>query len=218
VPATRKRGGAGGDAKAIAALREADPVLRKVIDQVGPDGLPAYNAGLPADNYGTLVRSIIGQQLSTRAAAAIYGRLLDRFGGRTPTPQEVLAEDPEELRTAVGLSHAKVGYLRSLAEHIVDGSLELDHLNDLSDEDVTAELVAVKGIGEWSADIFLMFHLNRPDVLPVGDLAIRRAVMILYGLPALPKPAEVTEIGERWRPYRTLASRYLWRSMHATPV
>lgn len=187
-----------------------------MIDEVGPLG--DFFAGRPTDHYGVLVRSIVGQQLSTRSAGAIYNRLLERFGGRTPTPEEVLADDPDELRTAVGLSHAKVRYLRSLAEHILDGSLRLDRLHDLSDAEVTAELVAVNGIGEWSADMFLILHLHRPDVLAAGDLAIRRAVMVRYGLPAMPKPAEVIEIGERWRPHRTLACIYLWRSLNATPV
>jgi DNA-3-methyladenine glycosylase II len=207
-----------GEAEAVKALRAADPVLRGVIDEVDAGGLGEFRSSRPTDHYGTLVRSIVGQQLSTRAASAIYARLIERFGGHPPTPEEVLADDPEELRVAAGLSHAKVRYLRSLAEHILDGSLELDRLNELPDDEVIAALVKVKGIGEWSAHIFLMFHLHRPDVLPVGDLGIRRAVMIRYGLPALPKPAELTEIGERWRPHRTLASLYLWRSLHATPV
>lgn len=204
------------EAAAVETLRKADPVMRRVIDQIGPLG--DFFAGRPTDHYSTLVRSIVGQQLSTRSASAIYGRLVDRFGGHPPTPEEVLATDPDELRTAAGLSHAKVRYLRSLAEHILDGSLQLDRLHDLSDEEVTAELVAVNGIGPWSAQLYLMIHLRRPDVLASGDLGIRRAVMILYGLPAMPKPAEVDAIGERWRPYRTLACLYLWRSLRATPV
>ena len=207
---------AAADAKAIAALRKSDPVLRELIDEVGPLG--DFFAGRPTDHYGMLVRSIAGQQLSTRAAAAIYARLLDRFGGHPPTPEEVLADDPDELRTAAGLSHAKVRYLRSLAEHILDGSLQLDRLSALPDDEVMAALTAVSGIGPWSAQMFLMFHLRRPDVLPSGDLGIRRAVMIRYGLPAMPKPAEVDAIGERWRPYRSLASMYLWRSLRTTPV
>jgi len=207
---------AAADAKATAALRKSDPVLRELIDEVGPLG--DFFAGRPTDHYGMLVRSIAGQQLSTRAAAAIYARLLDRFGGHPPTPEEVLADDPDELRTAAGLSHAKVRYLRSLAEHILDGSLQLDRLSALPDDEVMAALTAVSGIGPWSAQMFLMFHLRRPDVLPSGDLGIRRAVMIRYGLPAMPKPAEVDAIGERWRPYRSLASMYLWRSLHTTPV
>jgi DNA-3-methyladenine glycosylase II len=199
-------------------LRQADPVLRSVIDRVGVDGLGDPRAGRPNDNYGALVRSIVGQQLSTRAARAIYARLIDRYGGRPPTPEEVLADNPDELRIAAGLSHAKVRYLRSLAEHVVDGSLELDRLDQLSDEEVTAELVAVRGIGVWSAQMFLMFHLQRPDIVASGDLGIRRAVMLRYGLPELPAPAVVEEIAERWRPYRTLACRFLWRSLAATPA
>jgi DNA-3-methyladenine glycosylase II len=201
---------------AVEALRQADPVLRQVIDEVGPLG--DFFEGRPTEHYSTLVRSIVGQQLSTRAAGAIWQRLIDRFGGHVPTPEEVLADDPEALRTAAGLSHAKVKYLRSLAEHILDGSLRLDRLHDLPDDQVIAELVSVKGIGLWSAQLFLLIHLRRPDVLPSGDLGIRRAVMIRYELPAMPKPAEVDEIGERWRPYRTVASMYLWRSLHTTPV
>jgi DNA-3-methyladenine glycosylase II len=201
---------------AAAALRKADPVMRTVIDEVGSVG--DFFAGRPTDHYGTLVRSIVGQQLSTRAAASIYARLLERFGGRAPTPKEVLADDPEALRTAAGLSHAKVRYLRSLAEHVRDGSLALDRLPDLPDDEVIAELTAVKGIGVWSAHMFLMFHLRRPDVLPVGDLGIRRAVKIHYELAELPTPGELTEIAEPWRPHRTLACIYLWRSLQATPV
>lgn len=204
------------EADAVAALRKADPVLRAVIDEVGPLG--DFFAGRTADDYGTLIRAIVGQQLSTRSANAIYARLLDRFGGRTPAPAELLADNPDELRTAVGLSNAKVRYVRSLAEHVLDGSLELDRLHDLPDDEVIAALVAVDGIGRWSADMFLMFHLRRPDVLASGDLGIRRAIMVRYGLPKMPKPAEVDAIGERWRPHRTLACLYLWRSLHATPV
>lgn len=208
----------GGDLKAVVAhLREADPVLRRVIDELGPDGLHD-RAGRPADNYGALVRSIVGQQLSTKAALSIFNRLTDRFGGRTPTPSEVLADDPEELRAAAGLSRAKVSFLRSLAEHVLDGSLELDRLNELRDDEVIAELVAVRGLGLWSAHMFLMFTLQRPDVLPVGDLGIRRAIKELYALDALPSPVEMEQIAEPWRPYRTIACRFLWRSLDATPA
>jgi DNA-3-methyladenine glycosylase II len=192
--------------------------MRALIDEVGVDGLGDPRAGRPDDDYGALVRSIVGQQLSTRAARAIYSRLTERYGGRTPTPAEVLADDPDELRTAAGLSHAKIAYLRSLAAHVLDGSLELDRLGSLPDDQAIAELVAVRGIGEWSAHMFLMFNLGRPDVLAVGDLGIRRAVMLRYGLPKLPSPAELERIAEAWRPYRTLACRFLWRSLRATPV
>ncbi len=202
---------------AIAQLHAADPVLAELIDRVGTDSLGARR-GRPRDHYGALVRTIVGQQLSTKAARSIYERLAARFGGRAPTPEEILADDPDELRTAAGLSHAKVGYLRSLAEHVLDGSLELHKLGRLSDDEVIAELVAVKGLGLWSAHMFLMFHLQRDDVLPVGDLGIRRAVMLAYELPELPDPAQMEAIAEPWRPHRTLACLFLWRSLDATPV
>jgi DNA-3-methyladenine glycosylase II len=202
---------------AVAHLRNEDPVLRGLIEQLGPDGLQD-RAGRPADHYGALLRSIVGQQLSTKAALSIYNRLTARFGGRTPTPQEVLADDPEKLRAAAGLSRAKVSYLRSLAEHVLDGSLELDRLDELPDDEVIAELVAVRGLGVWSAHMFLMFHLRRPDVLPVGDLGIRRAIKDRYGLDALPSPSELERIAEPWRPYRTVACRFLWRALDATPA
>ncbi len=217
MPASRKKAApAVTDDAAVEHLRTADPVMRALIDRLGELGDP--RAGRPDDPYGALVRSIIGQQVSTKAAAAIYARLIARYGGRTPTPLEVLADDQEEMRAAAGLSHAKARYLRSLAEHVVDGSLELERLDELPDDEVIAELVAVKGIGQWSAQIFLMFRLHRPDVVAVGDLGIRRAIMIEYGLEALPDPTGVEQIAERWRPYRTLACRYLWASLHATPA
>jgi len=151
------------------------------------------------------------------AARAIYGRLIAPFGGRPPTPAEILADDPDELRAAAGLSHAKVGFLRSLAEHVISGELELERLDALADEDVIAELVAVKGLGTWSAHMFLMFQLERPDVLAVGDLGIRRAIERAYDLDALPDPPAMEKLAEPWRPYRTIACRYLWRSLQNEP-
>jgi DNA-3-methyladenine glycosylase II len=194
-------------------------VLAKVIDDVGgPNGLGDPRAGRPQDHYGALVRSIVGQQLSTRSARAIYARLIERYGGRPPTPAEVLGDDPDEMRIAAGLSHAKVRYLRSLAESVLDGSLELDKLDSLPDDEVIAQLTAVKGIGLWSAQLYLMFHLGRPDVVAVGDLGLRKAVMLRYELPDLPDAATMERIAEPWRPHRTLASRFLWTSLAATPV
>jgi DNA-3-methyladenine glycosylase II len=192
-------------------------VLAGLIASVGP--LPDARDGRPQrdEHYGALVRAIVGQQLSVRAARAIYGRLLARFSDRPPTPSEILADDPEELRAAAGLSRAKVTYLRSLAEHVLSGELELERLGELDDDRVIAELTAVKGIGLWSAQMFLMFQLERPDVLAVGDLGIRRAMEIAYGLPELPQPVEMERIAEPWRPYRTLACRYLWRSLQNEP-
>lgn len=202
-----------------AHLHAADPVLGALIESVGgAAALGDARDGRPDDHYGALVRAIVGQQLSTKAARAIYGRLTDRFGGRTPTPAELLADDPDELRLAAGLSRAKASYLRSLAEHVVAGELELERFDTMPDEEVAAELIAVKGLGRWTIDVYLMFHLDRPDVLPVGDLGIRRAVERAYGLPGLPDPAQLTEIAEPWRPHRTLACRYLWRSLDNAPA
>ncbi len=199
-------------------LRAADPVLAELIDGVGR--LPSARAGRPdpSDHYGALVRAITGQQLSVLAARAIYTRLTVRYGDRPPTPLEILAEDPEELRTAAGLSRAKASYLRSLAEHVISGELELERLEELPDEEVIAELVAVKGLGVWTAQMFLMFQLERPDVLPTGDLGIRKAIGRAYGLAELPSAPEMEKIAEPWRPYRTLACRYLWRSLHNEPT
>jgi DNA-3-methyladenine glycosylase II len=207
---------------AVAHLRAADPLLARLIDAVGPLSdapvAPAIDGRSASDeHYGALVRSITGQQLSVLAARSIYGRLTARFGERPPTPQEILSDDPEELRAAAGLSRAKVSYLRSLAEHVISGELELERLHELGDEQVISELVAVNGIGPWTAQMFLMFHLERPDVLPVGDLGIRRAIERAYGLDGLPQAAAMEEIALPWRPHRTLACRYLWRSLDNEP-
>jgi len=202
----------------LAHLRASDAVLARVIESVGR--LPNARDGRPDsdDHYGALVRTIVGQQLSVLAARAIYGRLTERFGGRTPTPEQILADDAEELRAAAGLSRAKAVYLRSLAEHVISGELELARLAELDDETVIAELTAVKGLGIWSAQMFLMFHLERPDVMPVGDLGIRRAIQLAYDLEELPAAERLLVIAEPWRPYRTLACRYLWRSLSNEPT
>jgi DNA-3-methyladenine glycosylase II len=205
----------------VAHLRAVDPVLATLIDRVGAlptDEDEAASRAQPDDHYGALVRSIVGQQLSTKAARAIYQRLCDRFGGGTPTPDEVLADDPEELRAAAGLSRMKVSFLRSLAEHVRSGTIELERIAELSDGDIIRELTTVKGIGEWSAHMYLMFHLRRPDVLAWGDLGVRRAVQLAYELDDAPLRAELTGIAEPWRPHRTLACRYLWRSLDAAPA
>jgi DNA-3-methyladenine glycosylase II len=200
---------------AIAHLRASDPVLAGVIDAVDADlGERAGRRGIdPDDHYGALVRAIVGQQLSVKAARSIYTRLCAQFGDRPPTPEELLAAEPDPLREAAGLSRAKVTFLRSLAEHVLSGELELERMNELGDEDVSAELVAVKGIGQWTADMFLIFHLDRPDVLAVGDLGIRAAMRNAYGLEELPAPAEMEELALPWRPHRSTACRFLWRSL-----
>jgi len=203
--------------EALAHLTRADDVMAALIEEHGPLDLEARRRGRPADAYGALLRSIVGQQLSVKAARTIYERLLDQFGGTTPTPQELLAAHPEALRSA-GLSRPKVSYIRSLAEHVVEGELHLGSLDEMGDDEVVAELTAVKGLGEWTAHMFLMFHLRRPDVLPVGDQGIRRAVERLYGLEGIPDRETLERLGERWAPYRTLASLYLWHSLDNAPV
>ena len=202
----------------LARLAGSDPMIAKLIDRYGtPDGLLERRGRRPGDAYGALVRSIVGQQLSTRSARAIFGRLIGIFDDRTPTPRELLDVDPQALRE-VGLSRAKVAYLRDLAERVEDGELDLEGIAELPDEDVAAQLTQVKGLGPWSVQMFLIFHLGRPDVLPVGDLGIRRAIQDQYGLDEPPDAAEMERIAEPWRPNRSLASLYLWRSLDATPV
>jgi len=187
------------------------------VRRIGPLERGARRRGRPDDAYGVLVRTIVGQQLSTKAARSIYNRLATIFGDRPPTPEELLAADEDELRAA-GLSRPKIRYLRDLASHVLTGEVDFDSLHALSDEEVSARITAVKGLGQWSADMFLMFHLSRPDVLPVGDLGIRRAVERAYELPEMPDPDALRILAEPWRPHRTLASFYLWESLDAVPV
>jgi DNA-3-methyladenine glycosylase II len=203
--------------KAVAALREADPVMAALVERNTAVVRSDLKRERPGDAYGTLIRSIVGQQLSTKAAATIYGRVLELFGKHTPTPKQLLKADPEKLRAA-GLSRAKVAYLRDLAEHVEDRALELERLPDLPDEEVAAQLTAIKGLGQWTADMFLMFHLGRPDILPVGDQGIRRAIQVEYGLRKVPDAKRMQRIAKPWRPYRTLASLYLWSSLDNTPA
>jgi DNA-3-methyladenine glycosylase II len=202
-------------------LRECgDPVMVALVGRIGPLDHAARRRGRPDDAYGSLVRTIVGQQLSTKAARPIYARLAALFGERPPAPAELLAAEDEALRE-VGLSRQKIGYLRDLAARVQSGELELHAFQELSDEEVSREITAVKGLGRWSADMFLIFHLRRPDVLPVGDLGIRRAVERAYGLPALPDEDALRAIAGPWRPHRTLASLYLWESLdmdNAEPV
>jgi DNA-3-methyladenine glycosylase II len=204
-------------AEALAHLRASDKVMRLLL----ADGEPSFERDPSrdqSDHYAALVRAIVGQQLSTNVARVIWGRLVELFDGRPPTPQEILDADPEPLRAAVGLSRAKVGFLRSLAEHVTTGELDLDHVSTLSDEELIAELTAVKGIGEWSAHMFLMFQLERPDILATGDLGIRRGAERAYGLEELPSAAELTAIAEPWRPFRSAGCRVLWWSLDNEPA
>src|SRR5215204_5984609 len=202
--------------KVVAALRAGDDVMARLIEEHGAIVRKDLKNDRPGDAYGALLRSIVGQQLSTKAASTIYGRMLELFDGHAPSPKQLLGVDPDKIRSA-GLSRPKISYLRDLAEHVEKGELELDHLDELPDEEVIEQLTAVKGIGEWSAHMFLMFHLSRPDVLPVGDQGIRRAVQLQYGLRKLPDPKRLEKIARPWRPYRTLACLYLWSSLDNKP-
>lgn len=169
------------------------------------------------DPYGAVIDAIVSQQLSVGAARAILDRLLARFGGRVPTPEEVLADAPEDLKS-VGLSWAKVRSLRDLAERLLDGSLRLDDVAAMDDDAAVAHLSQVKGIGEWTAQVLLVTELGRPDVLVAGDLVIRRAIERGWGLDHLPERAETYALAEPWRPYRTTACALLWRWMRTSPV
>ena len=207
-----------GETTPMVALAASDPVMAGLIREIGPMSLEKRRRGRPrGDAYGALLRAVVGQQLSVKAAATIFDRVLALFGGKMPTPQALLDAEPDDLRAA-GLSGRKVEYLQDLARHVLSGELEVDRLPDLPDETVIAEVTAVRGLGVWTAHMFLMFHLERPDVLPVGDLGIRNAVKAAYGLDEPPAPEELERIAEPWRPHRSLACLYLWESLANAPA
>jgi DNA-3-methyladenine glycosylase II len=195
-------------------LARRDPVLSELIKQHGPCGLAAAQR---TDHFAALTRAIVGQQLSTKAASTIYARLIALMPGGTPTAAALAALSDEQLR-AVGISRQKAAYLRDLAERVHSGSLNLDALDAMSDEEVITALSQVKGIGRWSAEMFLIFRLHRPDVLPLGDLGIVNAVQRVYRLRKRPTAERIRRLGEAWRPYRSVASWYLWRSLDNEPL
>lgn len=192
--------------KAIHHLKRSDPVLAGIIDRVGD-----YRIEFRDPDFETLVKSIVYQQLSGRVANVIFGRLARATGGKI-TPENILKLRPARMR-AVGLSGQKTEYIRDLARHTRSGRVRFEELPELPDEEVMARLTAVKGIGVWTAHMFLIFALRRHDVLPTGDLGIRNAIRKAYGLEALPLPGEIEVMAERWRPFCTVASWYLWRSL-----
>jgi 3-methyladenine DNA glycosylase/8-oxoguanine DNA glycosylase len=200
-------------AKAQRLLARRDPVIRDLMRRFGPCGL---GQAQHTDPFRALVHAIISQQLSTRAAATIEGRFRALYGG-VPAPSQVMATPDEQLR-AVGLSGQKVRYLRDLCQRVEDGSLPLATLGVMSDEEVVTVLTEVKGIGRWTAEMFLMFRLQRPDVLPVDDLGILKAVRRAYGLRKTPTPKRLLRLGESWRPYRSVACWYLWASLDNAPL
>jgi DNA-3-methyladenine glycosylase II len=194
--------------KARRLLARRDPVLRDLIRVHGPCGLADAQH---TDPFRALVSAIISQQLSTKAAATIKARL-DTLVGKPLTPGKVGAIEDQALR-GVGLSRQKIAYLRDLCARVAQGEVALHSLDQMSDEEVVRTLTSVKGIGRWTAEMFLMFRLHRPDVLPVGDLGIVKAVQRAYRLRTVPTPERLTKLGEQWRPYRSVACWYLWASL-----
>lgn len=199
-----------GYARARRLLMRRDSVLGAAIKRIGPCALASRQRN---DHLSALAGAIVSQQLSTKAAATIFGRFLALFpGGEIPGAAAIAAIDDGALR-GVGLSGQKVGYVRDLCGRIADGRLRLDELDALPDDDVIERLTSVKGFGRWTAEMFLMFRLHRPDVLPADDLGIVKAVQKLYGLRKTPDAKRILRIGEAWRPYRSVASWYLWQSL-----
>lgn len=201
-------------ARARRLLMRRDPRLAAIIKRYKAAG-PPYARRI--DHFAALVRVITGQQLSTKAAQTIYNRVAAHFPEDLPTPASFATVTDEQLRAA-GLSRQKVAYLRDLCVKVGDGSLPLGTLETLSDDEVVDALTRVKGLGRWSAEMYLMFRLQRPDVLPVGDLGIVKAMQRCYGLRKPPTPERMLAIGEAWRPYRSIACWYLWRSLENEPV
>lgn len=195
-------------------LAKRDPVIAALVKTYGP-----YTVTPHTDYYWELVDGIISQQISVKAARSIEQRFLGLFDGKVPTADQLLTKTPEELR-AVGMSNAKASYVLDLAAHIADGRLIPDTLPKLSNEDVIKELTAVKGIGTWTAHMFLLFALGRLDILPIGDLGLRIGVQKVFGLDHLPTPAEVTKLSEerQWNPYESIATWYIWRALDNKPA
>jgi len=202
-------GDMGDHRKSIRHLKRTDPVLATIIDAVGPCRMQLRTDGT---HFQALTRSIVFQQLSGKAAGTILSRFNDLYPDRSPTPDAVLATSDEQLRS-VGLSRQKIGYMRDLATKVVSGELPLDRVEEMDDEDLIDHLVQVKGIGRWTAQMFLMFRLGRPDVLPELDLGIQNAIKKAYRKRKRPVPADVKKIGAKWSPHSSVACWYLWRSL-----
>ena len=189
-------------------LSKADPQLAGVIKTVGK-----YSIKIRTNAFQSLVESIIYQQLAGNAANIIYTRFIKHYNNVLPKPMQIISTSDIELKSKIGLSSNKVQYLKDLSTKVEQGKINLELLSTMSDEEVIAELTLVKGIGRWTAEMFLIFCLGRPDILPLTDLGIRKAVHKLYSLPVLPKPAELLAISQPWRPHRTVATWYLWKSL-----
>jgi DNA-3-methyladenine glycosylase II len=195
-------------------LAKNDPKLALIIEAYGPCRLKPHT-----DYYAELVSGIVGQQLSVKAARTIWKRVLDLFGGKMPTPEELALMDTEKLR-ACGMSYPKVSYTKDLANRIINKQLDLAHISTMPNDQLIEQLTAVKGIGEWSAHMFMIFSLGRLDVLPIGDLGVRKALMKAYDLDELPKPETCVTIANEnnWHPYESVAALYLWESLDNAPI
>lgn len=192
---------------AIQYLCKVDSNLEKIIKIVGK-----YSINIRNDPFQSLVESIIYQQLAGRAANAIYNRFINYYNNKQITPARILNSPNDNLKK-VGLSNRKIDYLKNLASHVYDGRINLEELPKMNDEEIINKLVNVKGIGRWTSEMFLIFSLGRQDILPVTDLGVRKAIQKVYSLPELPKPNTMMEIAKPWRPYRTIATWYLWKSL-----
>ena len=201
--------------KAVAHLRKVDPKLAEVIERIGPfKGWPVSNG----THFDAVCRSIVFQQLSGKAAGTIHGRFQGIYGGRAPLPGELATTTDDKLR-AVGLSRQKSAYLKDLGAKVAAGVLPIETLHELTDDEVITALTQVKGIGRWTAQMFLMFRLGRPDVLPDLDLGVQKGIQRTYRLRKLPTPERVKKIGAKWAPYRSVGAWYMWRLLDApTPV
>lgn len=199
---------------AVRHLRRSDPVLAKVVARHGPHRFELRTGG---SHFDSIARAIVSQQLSVKAASTIHGRFRTLYEGAGGTP-DVVARIPDKRLREAGLSWQKISYIQDLARRVTSGELELDRISEVSDDDLVARLTAVKGIGTWTAQMFLMFRLGRPDVLPVLDLGIQKAIQRVYGLRKRPSARQMEKIGRAWSPYRTIACWYLWRSLDLPAV
>ena len=189
-------------------LCQTDFRLGEVIRSVGKYSIKTTN-----DPFLSLTRSIISQQLAERVANVIYGRFLGYYNNISPRPEQILLTPDNILKTKVGLSGKKIEYIKDLAARVIDRKLNLALTSEMSDDEIVNQLIQVKGIGKWTAEMFLIFCLGRPDIFPVGDLGVRKAIQKLYTLPELPTPSTMLAISQPWKPYRSIATWYLWKSL-----
>ena len=189
-------------------LCQTDFQLGNIIRSIGKYSIKTTN-----DPFQSLIQSIIFQQLAGRAASVIYGRFLDYYSNISPGPEQILSTPDHILKDNVGLSSKKIEYLKDLSARIIDRRLNLVLISEMTDEEIVSQLMQVKGIGRWTAEMFLIFCLGRKDIFPVGDLGVRKAIQRLYSLPELPSPSTMLDIAQSWKPYRSIATWYLWKSL-----